>query len=241
MRTFNGVDLTEDGEELYRRFRKILSLVYETQELFGQRRKEAVKQIRLAFSFGTQSVFFDQLDAFEQRHDLRLTITDHADVECETLLRNGEADLITTAMPVEDEQFECVKVYQSPLLIAVPQEHRLVKKNSLEISDLEGETMLTLPDNFYSQRTVMDCLHEAGVHPNIASQTSNLSYLLEAVRKNKGLSPIAKYAEGFAESLGIRVIPVNDARFCWTLYASWSKNTSAMPVMKMLLKELFSI
>lgn len=240
-RGFNGVELTEDGEYLEQRTIKTLQMIRETEETLKMRSEKAVKEIRLAFSFGTQSVFFNQIDAFEKKKNVHLSISDHNDAVCEEMLLSDQADLITTALPVQDEQYMCMPIFDSDILMAVPDGHRLYTKEEIDIHDLDGETMITLPDCFYAQRMMMQCMEEAGVHPIIASQTSNLTYLLELVRRSKGISPLAEYATVFASQMGIRCIPVKGREINWTLYAVWKKSENENPILKMLLKEIFSI
>lgn len=241
MRSFNGVELTEDGQYLAQRVRKILKMIQETEEVLKRRSERVVEDIRLAFSFGTQSVFFNQIEAFEKKKNVHLNISDHDDTVCEAMLLHDEADLITTALPVEDERYTCVQIFSSELLMAVPDGHRLCVKEEIDIHDLDGEIMVTLPDSFYAQRMMMQLLNDEGVHPIIASQTSNLTYLLEAVKRSKGISPLAEYAVEFASHMGIRCIPVKNRQIGWMLYAAWKKSESENPTMRMLLKELFSI
>ncbi len=59
-------------------------------------------------------------------------------------LQQGELDLVILSLPFNDPNIETLALYDEPFVVAIPNDHHLVNKQSLSLADIEKETFLLL-------------------------------------------------------------------------------------------------
>ena len=112
VRSNNGINLTAEGNHLYKKANSILKQISELHDYMHSIGQTAVERLDLDFSMGTQNILWDPILRVKDELGFRLRISDHDDETCERLLRAGQADLITIAAPIEDSRYVSKMFYK---------------------------------------------------------------------------------------------------------------------------------
>src|SRR5262249_47340684 len=124
------------------------------------------------------------------------------------LLRSGEVDL---ALTNDDTHFvlpdiEALHLFDEPMLIALPEDHRLARRRQVKLSDLADErwmlgTTAACPD---AGRFIQTC-HPAGFAPKIAFHNDDYTAILGFVAAGVGVAPVPEMvARGAPRHVALR-------------------------------------
>ena len=109
------------------------------------------------------------------------------------LLRSGELDLALCNDPdlVSLPEIEGVHLFDEPMRLALPREHRLARRKRIALSDLADErwmlgTTTACPD---AERFIRAC-HSAGFEPQIAFHNDDYTAILGFVAAGVGVAPV---------------------------------------------------
>lgn len=151
------------------------------------------------------------------------------------LLRAGEVDL---ALCNDDSYLELpdvdgVRLFEEPMLVALPRDHRLATRKQLSLAELAGErwmlgTAHSCPD---SGRFVRAC-HAAGFDPEVAFNNDDYTAVLGFVAAGVGVAPVpemvARRASGDVRICALRGIKITRP-ICAVMPAGYqSRPTRAM-------------
>jgi DNA-binding transcriptional LysR family regulator len=108
-------------------------------------------------------------------------------------LRGGELDLALCNDPdlCSRSEIEQVHLFDEPMLLALPQEHRLARRKRIALSELADErwmlgTTTACPD---AERFLRAC-HNAGFEPQIAFHNDDYTAILGFVAAGVGIAPV---------------------------------------------------
>lgn len=131
-------------------------------ELVARLRGEsAEKRVVLAAGPGALlHVISEGLHAFSRTYDGRLEILTADATAAIDAVRTGVAHVGVAAVDAPPEGLDVRRVAEVPQVLAVPRDHRLAKKRTISIEDLDGER-LVLPPAGRPQRAVLDAAFAA--------------------------------------------------------------------------------
>ncbi|MBB3112875.1 DNA-binding transcriptional LysR family regulator [Paenibacillus phyllosphaerae] len=98
-------------------------------------------------------------------------------------LQRGEVDLCLSSPPIQDEDMECQIVYSDPILVAVPEGHRLADRKSIALSELSEEWFVGVKRGFGTRDLVDAVCQSVGFAPQYVyegDEPARLSALVEA-------------------------------------------------------------
>lgn len=145
-------------------------------------------------------------DIFKKKYP-DISTSDHLDTHEDTLvkgLKNLEFSIIVLTHPIEDNQYESVKLFDEYLYFSVPPAHPLAMFDKLTFDDINGESVLLLSEiGFWNDiclkmipqshllvqndNSVFDELRKASALPNFRS---NLTMAREKEEENRVAIPI---------------------------------------------------
>lgn len=108
-------------------------------------------------------------------------------------LRRGDVDLAlcNDAGHLELPDIEAVRLFDEPMLIALPQGHPLGRRKRLHLSELADEAwMLATTENCPDAGRFMRACHSAGFDPQIAFQHDDYGAVLGFVAAGVGAAPV---------------------------------------------------
>ncbi|GAA0813629.1 DNA-binding transcriptional regulator OxyR [Colwellia sp. D2M02] len=119
-------------------------------------------------------------------------------------LDQGKLDVLVLPYLSEMEKFDAYDLFDEPLILATPKNHRLVGKKQLELNDLHGEKILTLADGHCLKDQAMGYCFAAGANEDTSFQATSLETLRYMVGSGMGITllpALAAYGHAHDESI----------------------------------------
>ncbi|TFD82726.1 LysR family transcriptional regulator [Cryobacterium fucosi] len=142
-------------------------------------------------------------------------------------LASGELDLAFLALsgPVPASLI-ARPIASSPMVLVVPDGHRLAAARTVELARLAPEEFIDLPPGYASRGIVDDAFTVAGVERRVMIEVSDIGTAAEYVANGLGVALLPEFAA--RDARGVRRIPVaNVPDFTVYLAASRSRRVSA--------------
>jgi molybdate transport repressor ModE-like protein len=208
-RATDGARLTEAGEVLVRHAETIFGALDEAEtELRAVLGLDAGRLRLSAFSSAAASVMPLAIAEFRALHpDVRLVVEMMEAEESIPRLRCGELDLALDILaaeklePVAGELVERVHLFDDPMYVALPAEHRLADRVGLRLGDLAHEQWM-LPTNTGCPDAGMfrRASFEAGFEPMVALESDHYHATLGLVAAGVGVALLPDLAARAARS-----------------------------------------
>ena len=129
-------------------------------------------------------------------------------------LRGGELDLALCNDPdlFSSPEIEGVHLFDEPMLLAMPRDHRLARRKRIALSELADEqwmlgTTTACPD---AERFIRAC-HRAGFEPQIAFHNDDYTAILGFVSAGVGIAPVPEMVARSAPGT-VRICPFGPGR-----------------------------
>jgi DNA-binding transcriptional LysR family regulator len=190
-----GARLTDAGELLVAHAEAVLARLEDAEVELNELLRMETGRLRMAtLTSAAATIMPLAIAEFRERLpgvELSVAMVDPAGVLAP--LRNGELDLALCNDPdlFSMPEIEGVHLFDEPLLLALPREHRLARRKRVALSELAGEqwmlgTTTACPD---AGRFIRAC-HGAGFEPQIAFHNDDYTAILGFVGAGVGVAPI---------------------------------------------------
>jgi DNA-binding transcriptional LysR family regulator len=214
-----GAVLTDAGRLLMERAETILARLDDTEaELRALAGLQGGTLALATFASAAASIVPLAVARFRDRHpDVQLEIQMADPGESLPRLRGGELDLVLSHNPVgdsvygrggEDPELELVHLFDDPLYLAMPANHRLAGRAGLSLADFAHEpwmlaTTATCPDS----RLFLRACYEAGFEPEIAFHNDDYAAIMGFVAAEVGVAMIPDMAiKAIREDIVLRTL-----------------------------------
>jgi LysR family transcriptional regulator, hydrogen peroxide-inducible genes activator len=204
--------LTQFGETFLPRAQRILSelanATSEIQELAGGTRGTLVLG-----SIPTITPYFlpSRLEKFIRLcPNIRISVVEDITSILLTQLHEGKIDLALVALPVSGDELVAHEVVREPLYAVVPNQHRLAKKNSISLHEIEHESFLLLKEGHCFRDTAIAACRRAHLRPNVIFESGHFSTILSMVSANMGVSIVPQMA--IEKRAGCSYLLIDDER-----------------------------
>lgn len=205
-----NVTLTEAGEQIVARARRILEASEEVVTLARAHRDPLAGRLRLALlpTVGPYLLPRVSLPIRKALPRLELRLYEYQTAPMLEKIEAGEIDLGVLALPVDAEGIESRELYAEPFVVAVPDQHRLAKRESVKVNDLDGETLLLLEDGHCLRDQDLEVCSNAGLNEKQDFRATSLETLRQMVATGAGITLLpelsSKGAYGSAKGVIIR-------------------------------------
>ncbi|MCO7227155.1 LysR substrate-binding domain-containing protein [Pleionea sp. CnH1-48] len=157
-RTNKKVLITDNGEKIIASARRILAEVEQINRV-AESSKEPQKGTLKMGAFPTVASYLlpSYVSFIKKEYPLLklLLVEEKTEVLLEQLA-NGELDCAILALPVNDDQFENIELFEDDFLLAVPTEHPLSSKASIQLKELEQQKLLLLTEGHCLRSQALD-------------------------------------------------------------------------------------
>ncbi len=205
-RTTRRVALTEAGEVLLARARRILAEVdaadEELQALSGLLTGHVVigaihtmAPIDLSLALGE----------FHQRHPgVELTVRDESSEELAEMLRVDELDLafLSVTERIESHGIGLHQLVSEELVAIVPEEHRLGGRRRVRMAELAGERFITYREGARLRELLVSAAHSAGFEPHVALESNESALIRRLVARGLGVAILPR-SDGAGPGLSV--------------------------------------
>ena len=187
LRGRGGAQLTPDGQRVLPAVRGLLAGKERLRQTIAAIRGLDAGTVRIG-AFTSVAVHWlpGMIKAFAGDYpniEFGLSNGDYHDVE--TWLSEGSVDVGFVTLPTELD-CPCIPLKEDRLLLVVPADHRLAGRALCPLSELAGETFISLLEN--SDQDMRKVLAQAGVRPNVRYVTKDDYAMLAMVENGLGVS-----------------------------------------------------
>ncbi len=146
-------------------------------------------------------------------------------------LRAGDIDMAILALPIEDDGFDSQSLYAEAFLVAVPTGHRFTEQTSVQLADLNGETLLLLEDGHCLRDQALEVCSRLEVNEETDFRATSLETLRQMVGAGLGITLMPQLAtEGpFAAGKQLVIRPFAAPPPGRTVGALWRRSSTRQP------------
>ena len=175
--------------------------------------------VKLACSIGILGYLGEEaIERFNDGdHGCQVMITDELpDQECERRLNDGDCDFALLIDPV-DAGFMRVQIVDDYQFFWVNRRCKIAEKSQLSMADLDGQTVITMGDDYRNTGRFMDLAHRAGVRVDMRF-TGEMIRVYELARAGRGLGLTCRnHIEATADSQVTVGIPIKELSWGFSL------------------------
>jgi LysR family transcriptional regulator, hydrogen peroxide-inducible genes activator len=229
----NRVTLTEAGEQIVARARRILEASDEVLALARTHRDPLAGKLRMALlpTIGPYLLPRVAREIHKALPRLELQLYEYQTGPMLEKLAAGQVDLGILALPVEMEGLEARQLYVEPFVLAIPTQHRLAKLKSVKVEDLKDETLLLLEDGHCLRDQALEVCSRVGVQEKQDFRATSLETLRQMVATGAGVTLLPELASrndyGVSRELTLR--PFAEPKPTRYIGAIWRKTTARRP------------
>jgi LysR family hydrogen peroxide-inducible transcriptional activator len=222
--------LTEAGHAIAERARAVLREVEEIRELARRRHDPEAGTVRLGL-FPTIGPYLlpHVVPAIRARFPrLELLLVEEKTERILKMLHEGKLDAGVLALPLHDLQLHSEFLFEEPFLLAVPPDHRLAKRQSLRLDDLEDESLLLLEEGHCLRDQALDVCRLAGANEKEGFRATSLETLRQMVAAHVGvtLMPTLSVQPPVARSDALALLPFRDHAPSRRIAMVWRKRSA---------------
>jgi len=236
VRTPEGVELTPEGNIVYEKANIMLELMESAKQHINSIHEypEGIIKIAASTTPGEHilpSIIMDYKREYKDV-DFDIEITDSK--KCFKLLENGQVDIIAVGY-LYSKDYEHVIIGKDRLVLIVPPNHSLAKKDIATLSDIMKEDYIDREEGSGTREILIKALNEKGysmMDLNIVMKLGSNSSVITAVSEGDGISIVSEIpAKKAAEAGLVKIIPIENldlTRYLYMVKGKKLKNPSAV-------------
>jgi LysR family hydrogen peroxide-inducible transcriptional activator len=234
------VTLTEAGEQIVSRARRILEASDEVVTLARGHRDPLAGKLRLAL-LPTIGPYLLPRVAREIRKALprlELRLYEYQTAQMLEKLHDGQVDVGILALPIDLDGLESRPLYDEPFTVALPEHHKLTKKTTLKVEDLKDEPLLLLEDGHCLRDQALAVCSSVGMQEKQDFRATSLETLRQMVATGAGVTLLPELASrgAYGSARGVVLRPFVKPTPVRHIGAVWRKTTARLPAIEALCK-----
>ena len=235
-----NVTLTEAGEQIVARARRMLEASEEVVTLARAHRDPLAGRLRLALlpTIGPYLLPRVSQPIRKSLPRLELRLYEYQTAQMLEKLEAGEIDLGILALPVDAEGFETRQLYTEAFTVAVPDQHRLAKRDSVRLDDLNGETLLLLEDGHCLRDQALEVCSRVDLQEKQDFRATSLETLRQMVATGAGVTLLPELASrgAYGNARGVVIRPFTRPAPVRHVGGVWRKTSARRPAIDALCK-----
>src|ERR1700756_2027646 len=226
----NNVSLPEAGDQIVSRARRILEASEEVVTLARSHRDPLAGRLRVALLPTIGPYLLPRVAPALRKSlpRLELQLYEYQTNQILEKLQGGEIDVGILALPVDLEGLEARELFIEAFIVALPDQHRLAKRESLRSDDLKGETLLLLEDGHCLRDQALEVCSRVGVHEKQDFRATSLETLRQMVVAGLGITLLPELAveSPFGSQRGLTIRRFANPVPSRTVGAVWRKSST---------------
>ena len=236
----NNVSLTDAGEQIVARARRMLEASEEVVTLARAHRDPLAGRLRLALLPTIGPYLLPRVSQAIRRQlpRLELRLYEYQTAPMLERLKAGELDLGILALPVDLDGLEARELLAEPFTVAVPDRHRLAKRERVQVADLEGEILLLLEEGHCLREQALEVCSRVRTGESQDFRATSLETLRQMVATGAGVTLLPKLATqgAYGNARGVVVLPFAKPAPVRRVGAVWRKTSARQPAIDALCK-----
>ena len=236
----NNVSLTEAGEQIVSRARRILEASDEVVTLARSHRDPLAGKLRVALLPTIGPYLLPRIAPTLRKSlgRLELQLYEYQTGPMLEKLQAGELDVGILALPVDLEGLDARELYIEPFMVALPDQHKLTKRDTIRTEDLKGETLLLLEDGHCLRDQALEVCSRIGVQEKQDFRATSLETLRQMVATGAGVTLLPELAcrGAYGNARGVTVRPFTKPAPVRHVGAIWRKTSARRPAIEAVCK-----
>ena len=150
----------------------------------------------------------------------------------------GEVDVGVVASPVDHDLLHSEPLFTEELLLALPPQHRLLKRRRVTLEEIAGEPFVLLNEVHCLGEQVIGFCKQGGCLPAVRCRSAQLLTVQELVALGHGVSLVPAMARGLDRGLRCEYRPLSDPKPTRTIRMVWHRDRYQSPVVKEFIETL---
>jgi LysR family transcriptional activator of glutamate synthase operon len=142
--------------------------------------------------------------------------------EMVTLLHRGEVDFCLSSPPIQGDDIECQIVFIDPILVAVPEGHRLAGRSSVSLTELRDEWFVGVKRGYGTRDLVDSLCKSGGFVPKYVYEGDEPARLCSLVEAEIGIAFIPSTARNSREH--IKYLQIEDHKLVREIALLWNRS-----------------
>lgn len=109
-------------------------------------------------------------------------------------LQEGKIDAAILALPLEEEEFTAIPLFEEPFLLATPKHHPLTKRKTVKITDLQNISLLLLTEGHCLRDQALSFCHSIHTNEVKTFRATSLETLRYMIANNAGITLMPELA-----------------------------------------------
>ncbi|WP_218279930.1 LysR family transcriptional regulator [Verrucomicrobium spinosum] len=105
-----------------------------------------------------------------------------------------EVDIAIASLPLQDERFEVRELFDEELLLALPNNHRLVDQKKIIPEDLLEEKFILMKEGHCLGDQVLHFCHRQDFHPQVSCRSAQMETVQSLVQSGMGITLVPRMA-----------------------------------------------
>ncbi|MDB5821505.1 MAG: bacterial regulatory helix-turn-helix, lysR family protein [Herminiimonas sp.] len=224
-----NVRLTGPGEVFLEEARAVMDRVAKATLRCQLSAKGVIGRIGVGF---TESASFcsEVTSAVRQYRDLypqvEMRLEENRSMQLMESLRKGLIDVAFVRLPIgTDESVEFKLISTEPMIVALPKTHRLAKRKSLRLQDLEDELFVLYPraTRFGLSDMIVTACEALGFSPKVVQHAPQISSTINLVASSLGVTIVPSCMRS-SRSDEVRYVPLRDSTLISSLGVAYQSS-----------------
>jgi LysR family transcriptional regulator, hydrogen peroxide-inducible genes activator len=110
------------------------------------------------------------------------------------LAAHCELDFAIASLPIPEGAFEVMELFSEELLLALPPDHPLTRKQNVSLDDFEGERFILMKEGHCLGDQILSFCNKHDFQPNVSCRSAQVETVKALVRAGLGISLVPKMA-----------------------------------------------
>lgn len=217
--------LTDAGKVFYKKCKEILTLYKDLPKEINSLLGLETGHISIGLSaVMNMNKFIHILGEFHQQYpNVTYNLVEKGGKMIETQLINDEIDIGITTIPVDQDIFHSIPLYQEDLKLVVNKEHRLANREQINMAMLKDEDFILFNEDFYLNDKIIEAAKNAGYVPKTISKISQWNFIENLLSAHLGVSILPENIVNLLDG-SFENITIDDPGMRWELGVIWKRD-----------------
>lgn len=226
--TKQGLQLTENGEKLYKHGQKLMELFDELMEDM-RHTKSGKKILKVGITVLFVIQYMEQIVQFTTINpEVELTFIQSGSVEIQKKLARGEIDIGLVSFPNYESKIEIERLNTShsqySVSVVMPFDHPLAQKKFIKIKDLKDHDICSFSNDYVLGNILYERCTEYGFYPKVIFTNKNWEVLLQNTLTTSALTLMPQALEKISNFKNLKWIPLKDKANFFEIGIAYRKN-----------------
>ncbi len=216
-RSERKLELTDAGQLVFEHAQKVLQLMENLSSSIDELRNVKRGHVKMGFMPTLGSYLFPTIIAgFKKMYPhIDIQMKEYSAKLLETQVLQGEIDLGVTVLPVDTELLATVPLSTDHLVVIVDQEHWLVGRESVDLSELKHESFILFTEEYAIHDVVRRACLMSGFEPNVSYMSSLWDIVGEMVATQMGISVVPRAVVGRLNNRRVHAVSILSPQIDW--------------------------